>query len=43
MMKPLFRMYLNALPLAKLRTQVYFGHEGALLPGNDHVLGHLHQ
>ncbi len=32
MMRPLFRMYLNALPLAKHRTQVYFGHEGAFFP-----------
>ena len=32
MMTPLFRMYLNALPLAKHRTKVYFGHEGAFFP-----------
>jgi hypothetical protein len=32
MMQPLFRMYLNALPLARERTRLYFGHEGAFLP-----------
>jgi len=32
MMQPFFRMYFNALPLAKERTQVYFGHEGAFFP-----------
>ena len=29
LMKPWFDMYLNALPLAKDRTQAYFHHEGA--------------
>lgn len=32
MMRPLFEMYLKALPLAKARTQTYFGHEGAYFP-----------
>ncbi len=32
MMRPLFEMYLKALPLAKARTQIYFGHEGAYFP-----------
>lgn len=29
MMRPLFRMYREALPLAEYRTRRYFGHEGA--------------
>ena len=32
MMRPMFRMYLDALPLAKIRTQIYFGHKGAFFP-----------
>lgn len=32
MMHPLFRMYQEALPLAKARTRLYFGHEGAFFP-----------
>jgi len=32
LMLPLFKMYLNALPLAKKRVQVYYDHEGALFP-----------
>lgn len=32
MMKPLFDMYLKALPLAKYRTQKYFNHKGAYFP-----------
>jgi alpha-L-fucosidase 2 len=32
MMQPLFKMYANALPLAKERTRLYFGHEGAYFP-----------
>ena len=32
MMRPLFRMFLDALPLAKIRTPIYFGHEGAFFP-----------
>ncbi len=32
MMLPLFHMYLNALPLARERTRIYFGHEGAYFP-----------
>lgn len=30
--KPLFKMYTSALPLAKYRTQKYFNHEGAYFP-----------
>ena len=29
MMKPLFKMYLDALPLLKYRTRKYYGHDGA--------------
>jgi len=32
MMRPLFRMFLDALPLAKIRTPIYFGHKGAFFP-----------
>jgi alpha-L-fucosidase 2 len=32
LLKPWFNLYLNALPLAKDRTQIYFHHGGASLP-----------
>jgi hypothetical protein len=32
LMAPLFRMYRDALPLANMRTPIYFGHEGAFFP-----------
>ena len=32
LMKPLFRMYLNTLPLAKARTRIWFNCEGAFIP-----------
>jgi hypothetical protein len=32
LIKPLFKMYTSALPLAKYRTQKYFGHDGAYFP-----------
>ena len=32
LMAPLFRMYLDALPLANMRTPIYFGHDGAFFP-----------
>jgi hypothetical protein len=32
LIKPLFKMYTDALPLAKFRTQQYFKHEGAYFP-----------
>lgn len=32
MLQPLFRMYLDALPLAEARTRHYFGHGGAFFP-----------
>jgi len=39
MMLPLFRMYLEALPLAKERTRTYFGHEGACFPETMYFWG----
>jgi hypothetical protein len=32
MMMPFFKMYRNALPLAKKRTELYYGHKGAFFP-----------
>ena len=32
MMRPLFRMYRDAMPFFKARTTAYFGHEGAYFP-----------
>jgi alpha-L-fucosidase 2 len=32
MMRPLFRMYGDALPLAAMRTKTYFNHDGAFFP-----------
>ncbi|MCS6950948.1 MAG: DUF5703 domain-containing protein, partial [bacterium] len=32
LMQPLFRMYRDALPLARERTRRYFGHDGAYFP-----------
>lgn len=32
LMQPLFRMYMDALPLLQARTRLYFGHEGAFFP-----------
>lgn len=32
MMKPLFKMYMDALPLAKFRVAKHFGHAGAMMP-----------
>jgi len=32
MMRPLFKMYLDALPLAMNRTKIYFDHPGAFFP-----------
>lgn len=39
MMQPLFRTYMEALPLAKARTKLYFGHEGACYPETMHFWG----
>jgi len=38
-MEPLFRMYLNALPLAKARTRLYYNHDGAFFPETMHFWG----
>lgn len=37
--RPLFDMYLAALPLAEQRTQAYFGHGGAYFPETMHFWG----
>ncbi len=42
MMLPLFRMYRNALELARIRTKLYFGHEGACFPETIHFWGTYH-
>lgn len=39
LLKPWFNMYLNALQLAKDRTQIYFHHDGASLPETMYFWG----
>jgi len=39
LMQPLFRMYLDALPLRKLATKNYYGHEGAFFPETMYFWG----
>jgi alpha-L-fucosidase 2 len=39
LLKPWFNMYLNDLPLAKDRTQIYFHHDGASLPETMYFWG----
>jgi len=39
MMKPLFKMYTDALPLAEYRTQKYYGHKGAYFPETMYFWG----
>ncbi|SPE60254.1 conserved hypothetical protein [Verrucomicrobia bacterium] len=39
MMLPYFKMFLDALPLARLRTKVYFDHAGAYFPENFYFWG----
>ncbi len=39
MMLPLFRMYMEALPLAKARTRAYFEHDGACFPETMYFWG----
>lgn len=39
MMKPLFKMYLDALPLAKHRVKEYYGFDGALFPETIYFWG----
>ncbi|MGW8257125.1 MAG: DUF5703 domain-containing protein, partial [Thermoguttaceae bacterium] len=42
MMRPLFRMYENALPLARLRNRIYFGHDGCFFPETMTFFGTYH-
>jgi len=39
MIQPLFHMYLEALPLARDRTRLYYGHAGAFFPETIHFWG----
>jgi alpha-L-fucosidase 2 len=39
LMQPLFRMYLGTLPLARERTRVFYGHEGAFWPETMYFWG----
>lgn len=39
LMKPLFEMYMNALPLAKFRTEKYYKHKGAMYPETMYFWG----
>jgi len=39
MMQPFFRMFYEALPLAKKRTELYFGHKGAFFPETMYFWG----
>lgn len=39
MMKPLFKMYLDALPLRELATQTYYNHTGAFFPETMYFWG----
>jgi len=39
LMGPLFRMYINALPLAESRTRLYFDHGGAFFPETMYFWG----
>lgn len=39
LMQPLFKMYLNALPLRKLATETYYHHKGAFFPETMYFWG----
>ncbi|MCS7120006.1 MAG: DUF5703 domain-containing protein [Nitrososphaerota archaeon] len=39
LMRPLFNMYLDTLPLAEARTKIYFNHEGAFYPETMYFWG----
>ena len=39
MMQPLFRMFVEAMPLARERTRIYFGHEGVFFPETMYFWG----
>lgn len=38
-MQPFFRTYLSALPLAKMRTSIYYNHDGAFFPETMYAWG----
>ncbi|HUU69767.1 MAG TPA: DUF5703 domain-containing protein, partial [Planctomycetota bacterium] len=38
-MQPLLKMYLDALPLARERTRIYYGHDGAYFPETMYFWG----
>ncbi len=42
LMQPLFKMYRDALPLARARTLVYYRHDGAFFPETMHWWGAYH-
>ncbi len=42
MMQPMFRMYMDLMPLAKIRTKIYFDHEGAFFPETMSFWGTYH-
>jgi hypothetical protein len=39
LMQPFFRMYLDALPLARARTRIYYRHEGVFFPETIYFWG----
>ncbi|MCE5251491.1 DUF5703 domain-containing protein [bacterium] len=39
LMEPLFRMYLDTLPMARERTKAYYGHDGAYFPETMYFWG----
>lgn len=39
MIKPFFKMYMDALPLARFRTQKYYGHRGVMFPETMYFWG----
>ncbi len=39
LMRPLFSMYMNALPLRKAVTKLYYGHAGAFYPETQYFFG----
>jgi len=39
LMEPFFRMYVSTLALARARTPIYFGHEGAFFPETMYFWG----
>lgn len=39
LMEPFFRLYMNALPMARERTKTYYGHDGAYIPEQIYFWG----